>query len=328
METMSTTPTSGRLTRATTSQRARRRLRAVTLVLTAFTLVACATAPRQPALEPITPPPPPSVVLPTVAPPLKIALALGGGGTRGFAHIGVIKALEAQGIVPDIIVGTSAGAVVGALYAAGYTGFQLQELAIPLQRESIISWSPTRRGFLDCNQLRRYVNERVDQRPLEKLARTFGVVATDLETGRPIVFRSGETGLAVCASSAVPALFVPVRISGRDYVDGGLVSPVPVRIARTSLAADFVIAVDISSRPEDNLIGDVVDVLLQSFDIMGQTINRTELAGADVVIRPMTSRIPQITLENRHQAILEGEKATHAVLAELREKLEAKRRSR
>ncbi len=326
---MSATPAPLRIARASPAPSALRRLRTTALVLTALALVACGTAPRQPTAEPPrTPPATPTIAAPTVAPPLKIALALGGGGTRGFAHIGVIKALEAQGIVPDIIVGTSAGAVVGALYAAGYTGFQLQELAIPLQRESIVSWIPTRRGFLDCERLRRYVNERVEQRPLEKLARTFGVVATDFETGKAIVFRTGETGLAVCASSAVPVVFVPVRISGRDYVDGGLVSPVPVRIARSSLGADFVIAVDISSRPEDNRTLDVIDVLMQSFDIMGQTINRSELANADVVIRPATARIQQGSLDDRHVAILEGEKAANAALPELREKLEARRRSR
>lgn len=296
-------------------------LRRIALACTALALGACGLLTREPVAEPPR-------ATPTAMASPRIALALGGGGTRGFAHIGVIKALEAQGIVPDVIVGTSAGSVVGALYAAGYSGFQLQELAIPLQRDSIVSLLPTRRGFLDCERLRRYVNERVEQRPLEKLARTFAVVATDLESGQPIVFRTGETGLAVCASSAVPAVFVPVRISGRDYVDGGLVSPVPVSIARQSLGADFVIAVDISNRPEDNPTRDVIDVLLQSFGIMGQTINRTELAGADVVIRPTTSRLPQGSLDERHTAILEGEKAANALAAELREKLEARRRPR
>jgi len=288
----------------------------------ALALTACGTT----AVKPVPEAPPPPIAAPRA--PLKIALALGGGGTRGFAHIGVIKALEAQGIVPDIVVGTSAGAVVGALYAAGYTGFQLQELAIPLQRESIVTGVMTRRGFLDCDGLRRYVNERVGQRPLEKLARSFGVVATNLQTGQPIVFRSGETGLAVCASSAVPALFVPVNISGRDYVDGGLVSPVPANIARNSLGADFVIAVDISSRPTDNRTDDVIDVLLQSFDIMGQTISRAELAGADVVIRPVTAGISQTTIDDRHKAILEGEKAAQAAMPELRRKLAARRAAR
>ncbi len=285
----------------------------VVLTGVALVLAACTSAPPAP-----TPPP--------AAP--RIALALGGGGTRGFAHIGVIKTLEAQGIVPDIVVGTSAGAVVGALYAAGYSGFQLQEMAIPLQRDSIVTGVMTKRGFLECDGLRRYVNERVGQRPLEKLTRTFGVVATNLKSGKPIVFRTGETGLAVCASSAVPALFVPVNISGRDYVDGGLVSPVPVNIARNSLGADFVIAVNISSRPEDNRTDDVIDVLLQSFDIMGQTINRAELAGADVVISPVTAGIAQTTIDDRHKAILEGEKAAQAVIPELRRKLQAWRSGR
>ena len=284
-------------------------------------LMACSVVPTPaPVIAAVT-------VAPTVAakPPLKIALVLGGGGTRGFAHIGVIKALEAQGIVPDIIVGTSAGSAIGALYAAGYSGFQLQEMSIPMKEEKVVDWTWPNRGLFTGKPLEAYINKAVKQRPLEKLNRTFAVVATDLASGEKIVFRTGNTGLAVSASCAVPGVFQPVIINGRSYVDGGLVSPVPVPEAR-ALGADFVIAVNISNSPINNKIDTTVDVLMQSFDIMSQTINRYELSSADVVIRPVTRGIAQDSLDDRHLAILEGEKAVAAILPELKEKL-AKMRS-
>ncbi|MBL8490698.1 MAG: patatin-like phospholipase family protein, partial [Rhodocyclaceae bacterium] len=187
---------------------------------------------------------------PPVPAPVRIGLALGGGAARGFVHIGVIKALEAQGIVPDIVVGTSAGSVVGSLYAAGLTGFELQKVAMQMEEGQVGDWSLPDRGVIKGEALQNFVNKVVGGRPLEKLSRTFGAVATDLQTGEQVVFRTGNTGMAVRASSSVPGLFQPVRINGREYVDGGLVSPVPARAART-MGANFVIAVDISARPRD-----------------------------------------------------------------------------
>ena len=251
----------------------------------------------------------------------KVALVLGGGGSRGFAHVGVIKALEAQGIVPDIIVGTSVGSAVGALYASGLNGFQLQELSIPMREGSVIDWSWPNRGIFTGQSLEEFINRTVNQKPLEKLQRIFAVVATDLKTGEEIIFRSGNTGMAVRASCAVPGLFQPAVINGRSYVDGGLVKPVPISEAR-ALGADFVIAVDISNKPENNATETTSDVLLQTFDIMSQSINRYELPKADVVIRPITKDIGQSNLEDRHSAILEGEKAAAAAMAEIKAKLQ------
>ncbi len=246
---------------------------------------------------------------------------MGGGGSRGFAHVGVIKALEAQGIVPDIIVGTSVGSAVGALYASGLSGFQLQEISIPMREGSVIDWSWPNRGIFTGQALEEFINRTVNQKPLEKLQRTFAVVATDLKTGEEIIFRSGNTGMAVRASCAVPGLFQPTVINGRSYVDGGLVRPVPVSEAR-ALGADFVIAVDISNKPENNPTESTTDVLMQTFDIMSQTINRYELPKADVVIRPITKAIDQGSLDDRHSAILEGEKAAAAAMAEIKAKLQ------
>ena len=260
------------------------------------------------------PTPPPAPV------PIKIGLALGGGAARGFAHIGVIKALEAQGIVPDIVVGTSAGAVVGALYSSGLSGFELQKIALEMDEGQLGDWSLPDRGVFKGEALQNFVNRAVANRPLEKLPRSFGVVATDLKSGESAVFRSGNTGMAVRASSAVPGVFQPVSINGREYVDGGLVSPIPARAAR-NLGANFVIAVDISVKPRDARTSSTLDVLLQTFAIMGQSISRYEIAEADIVIRPVTAELPATDFAGRHRAVLEGEKAAAAVMANIKDRL-------
>jgi len=281
--------------------------RALLGALAATLLSGCTLLAEKPA-----PPPSPA--------PVKIGLALGGGAARGFAHIGVIKALEAQGIVPDIVVGTSAGAVVGALYASGLSGFELQKVALEMDEGQIGDWSLPDRGVFKGEALQNFVNRAVANRNLEKLPRSFAAVATDLKSGESVLFRSGNTGMAVRASSAVPGVFQPVSISGRDYVDGGLVSPIPARAAR-SLGANFVIAVDISAKPRDARTSSTFDVLLQTFAIMGQSISRREVADADVVIRPVTAELPATDFAGRHRAVLEGEKAAAASMAEIKDRL-------
>lgn len=283
----------------------------------ALLLTACATPPK-PA-DVVQPEVKPPVV--AVQPPPKIALVLGGGAARGFAHIGVIKALEAQGITPDIVVGTSAGSVIGALYAAGYNGFELQELAMQMDKGQISDWSLPNRGVIKGEALQDFINHAVKQRTLEKLPRLFAVVATDLHSGEMIVFRTGNTGMAVRASSAVPGIFQPVVINQHEYVDGGLVSPVPVRVAR-SLGADFIIAVNISAQPQHGKTDSSLDVLLQTFSIMGQAISRNELSGADVVVSPRTVGLSATNFDDRNVAVLEGEKAVAAILHELKAKLD------
>jgi len=250
------------------------------------------------------------------AAPPRIALALGGGAARGFAHVGVIKALEAKGIYPDIIVGSSAGSLVGALYAGGYSGFELQRLALAMENGTVSDWSLPDRGVIKGEALQNYVNTALSHRPIERLAKTLAIVSTDLQSGEEVVFRTGDTGMAVRASSSVPGLFQPVRINGRDYVDGALVSPVPVRVAR-SLGADIVIAVDISSRPQFAATASSVDVLLQAFNIMGQRIASHELSQADFVIRPSIDGIGGADFQAKHVAILEGERAAAAILPAL-----------
>lgn len=259
---------------------------------------------------------------------VKIGLALGGGAARGFAHIGVIKVLEAQGIVPDIVVGTSAGSLVGALYAAGNNGFALHRLALDMDEAAISDWSvplfAKASGVLKGEALQNYVNKTINNIPLEKLKIPFGAVATDLNSGSPILFQRGNAGIAVRASSAVPSVFQPVKIGSHSYVDGGLVAPVPVRFAR-EMGADFVIAVNISSQPDTQSAASSLDVVLQSFAIMGQSINRQELKDADIVINPKLGNMKGNDFNGRNLAILAGEQAANEVLAEIKRRLKAKR---
>ncbi|MET0858612.1 MAG: patatin-like phospholipase family protein [Telluria sp.] len=264
-----------------------------------------------------------------VAPPRKvrIGLALGGGAARGFAHIGVIKALEAQGIFPDVIVGTSAGSVVGALYAAGNNGFALQKVAMDMDEASISDWALPLfgkvSGVLKGDALQNYVNKAVHNVPMEKLKIPFGAVATDLNSGQPILFQRGNTGQAVRASSAVPSVFQPVKIGSRSYVDGGLVAPVPVRFAR-EMGADFIIAVNISTQTDAQATLSSLEVLMQTFSIMGQRLNHYELKDADIVVSPRLGTMGGGDFNSRNLAILAGEQAAAAVMPQIKAKLKAK----
>lgn len=259
---------------------------------------------------------------------IRVGLALGGGAARGFAHIGVIKALEAQGIVPDLVVGTSAGSVVGALYASGMDGFTLHKAALEMDELAMSDWSVPlfnrSAGVLKGEALQAFVNQRVKNATLENMKIPFGAVATDVRNGEPVLFRRGNTGLAVRASSAVPGVFQAVKIGQNAYVDGGLVSPVPVRFAR-EMGADFVIAVNISAQPESQNAVSTLDLLLQTFAIMGQSINRFELKDADVVLQPALGAMGAANFAGRNAAVLAGEQATAAKLAEIKSKLAAAR---
>ena len=236
-------------------------------------------------------------------------------------------ALEAQGIVPEIVVGTSAGSVVGALYASGLNGFSLQKTAMQMDEATISDWAlpffNRSSGVLKGEALQSYVNKAVNNVPMEKLKIRFGAVATDLKTGQPILFSRGNTGMAVRASSAVPSVFQPVSIGGKTYVDGGLVAPVPVRFVR-DMGADFIIAVNISSQTEGAATASSLDVLMQTFSIMGQRLNYYELKEADIVITPALGNMGSADFNNRNLAILAGEQAAAGVMAQIKAKLKAK----
>jgi NTE family protein len=295
----------------------------VALISASLLLIGCTTS--APVTSPVVAA---SSVQPKLPRKIKIGLVLGGGAARGFAHIGVIKALEAQGIVPDIVVGTSAGSLVGALYAAGNNGFALHKLALEMDEAAISDWSvplfAKASGMFKGEALQNYVNRTVNNLPLEKMKIPFGAVATDLHSGLPVLFQRGNTGLAVRASSAVPGLFQPVVIGAHTYVDGGLVAPVPVSFAR-QMGADFVIAVNISAQPDVQAADSSLEVLLQTFAIMGHSINRYELKGADIVIQPSLGAMKGSDFNGRNVAVLAGEQATSNMMAEIKRKLEAMR---
>ena len=274
-------------------------------------------------------PAPPLVqpVAPVVVPKIRIGVALGGGAAKGFAHIGVIKMLEANGLEPVVVAGTSAGSVVGALYASGMDSFQMQQQAFALDEAKIRDVSLFSGGVIKGQKLQDFVNELVKQRPLEKMSKPFAVVSTQLETGERAVFVRGNTGQAVRASSSIPGVFEPTLIGGRHYVDGGIVSPVPVDAAR-ELGADFVIAVDISTVASGKAPGSLLGNVNQSIAIMGRKLGAQELARANIVIRPKVDDIGPASFEQRNNAILEGEKAAMTAMPQIRAALAAMQKAR
>lgn len=279
----------------------------------------------KPAPEPARPTPP-LAAGPRPAPrPPKIGLALGGGAARGFAHIGVLQVLEEQGIKPDLVVGTSAGSLVATLYAAGKSPAELARLAETMDESAITDWMFPGRALMRGEALARYVRQQTGGLAIEQMKLPLGILATDLASGEPALFRRGDPGAAVRASSAVPAVFEPVRINGHEYVDGGLVAPVPVRFAR-QMGADVVIAVDISAATEGNPTGDAMKMLLQTFAIMSRSINRYELADADVVVRPKLVGIGSGDFSSRRLSVLAGREATWSVLSQLKDRIAAKTR--
>ena len=281
-------------------------------------LAACSSVPS-------TPPTTPGAPVPSVErKELRLGLALGGGAARGFAHVGVIQVLEEAGLRPAFLVGTSAGSLVAALYASGKTPADLVRVAQSMQEAEITDWMLPilNRGALRGEALARYVNTQVGGRTLEQMSIPVGIVATDLGNGDAITFRRGNTGAAVRASSAVPGVFQPVRVADREYVDGGLVAPVPVRQTR-EMGANFVIAVDISSDPEGNPSGDTFQILMQTFAIMGKSINQLALKEADWVVRPALSGVKSADFSARMRSIEAGRAAMREALPGLKARLAA-----
>jgi len=281
-----------------------------------LTMTAC-FAKKAPAPEPVIPP----------VKPARIAVVLGAGASKGFAHIGVLKVLEAQNIPVHMVVGTSAGSIVASLYASGKSAFEVQEIAMKMDKENVIDydWRVWSGGLIKGDKLESFINLNVKNTPLEKLALPCYVVATDIATGEEMVFGKGDTGMAVRASCSVPAVFQPAKIGPSVFVDGGVVSPVAVDVARR-FGADVVIAVDISGGLKKEVPDGIMNTLKKSVDIMYSRIAEYQIKNADVVIRPDMKDIGSTDMEKLNFAILEGEKAAtlkipelQAVMARLRE---------
>jgi NTE family protein len=253
-----------------------------------------------------------------------VGLVLGAGAARGFAHVGVIKALEAQGVRPDIVVGSSAGSVIAALLASGLTGNDMNRLALNLDEATIADWglpfAGRFGGLIKGDALQNMVNREVQNKTIEQMRIPLGIVATDLQSGKGVLFRTGNTGLAVRASCSVPGVFQPAVISGKEYVDGGLVAPVPVSYAR-QMGATLIIAVNISSEPVHQDASGTLGVLQQTISIMQRSINQYELKSADIVIQPQLKQMSGGDFKSRNAAILAGEAATQEQMALIKEKL-------
>ncbi len=257
--------------------------------------------------------------------PARIALVLGGGAARGFAHIGVLKILESNGIPIHMIVGTSAGSFVGSLYAYGLNAYQIQKLSLDIQRSDIADFTIPDNGFIKGDLLEEYVNRMLRNTTMEKLRIPFYATATELPNGKETVFATGNTGKAVRASCSIPGVFNPAMIGNKMYVDGGVVSPVPVDAAKR-LGADVVIAVDISSDLDTIKPSGTIETILQAINIMSSRISVAQLSRADIVIRPLVGHIGSADFDRRNDAIIEGEKAALQALPKVREIVEQLRR--
>lgn len=243
-----------------------------------------------------------------------VALVLGSGGARGYAHIGVIQVLEQHGIHPDFIVGTSAGSIVGSIYASGKTANELRDIALNMKANDVRDVKIDLKGFFDGKKVENYVNEQVNNTPLEKLKTPMYVVATQLKEGKKVVFNYGNTGQAVRASVSIPSMFVPTKIGEDEYVDGGLVSPVPVKVAH-DLGADIIIAVDILAQPIHTETSNVWGLFNQNINIMQNHLAREELQYADVIIQPELKEKAHIfDVKNREITIQAGRDAAQKQL--------------
>ncbi|HKZ57727.1 MAG TPA: patatin-like phospholipase family protein [Thermodesulfovibrionales bacterium] len=248
--------------------------------------------------------------------PAKIALVLGAGASRGFAHIGVLKILESNKIPIHMIVGTSAGSFVGSIYAYGFTAFQLQKMSFSIERGEIVDLTIPDNGFVKGEKLEEYINTLLNNTPIEKLRIPFYAVATDIQNAQEVVFGKGNTGTAVRASCSIPGIFRPVKVGDRTYVDGGIVSPVAIDAAKR-YGADFVIAVDISSDIGDRPPESTIETILQSVSIMYSKLSSIQLSKADIVIRPKVGYIGSSDFTKKHEAVLEGEKAAIEALPDI-----------
>ena len=264
----------------------------------------------------------------------KVALVLGGGGAKGFAHIGVIKALEANGIKPTLVVGTSVGSLVGSLYASGYTAKELERLALTTTDSELTDFTLSNQGFIEGIKLKKFINARVGGRPIESFPIHFAAVAAEKHTLKKAVFTTGNTGLAVQASCSVPNIFISPRIPekvGKKYIDGGVVSLVPVDSAR-ALGANIIIAVDVNAANTNtstlnqkstissltSFWGFLENSLMANaaYNAKASPINhnaasmRHERDRADIVIIPNVGQISSLDTSQRQALITAGTQAT------------------
>lgn len=277
----------------------------------AIAMSACSAGPREIPLANE-----PRAVVRTPAPPkARVALVLSSGGLRGLAHLGVLRVLQARGWYPDLVVGSSVGAVVGAVYAADTGSTRWLDQGLPSELDPWGSWllpAARRRDTLEA-----FVAAAVDQRLIEDLPRRFVAVATERNTGCLVLFSGGDTARAVTASAALPGALAPVRIGGRSFADGGLGAPLPVRVAR-ALGAESVIAVDTTFHAEPDVPGGLIDSVLHAGMVMSRHLAQPDRAAADVLLEPRLPPVSEVTLANRRAVVQAGERAALAQIDRLR----------
>lgn len=246
-----------------------------------------------------------------------VALVLGGGGCRGYGHLGVLRVLERERLRPDLVVGSSSGALVGALYAAGMPVGEIERYGDRMSPNLLRDWVFPKLGIFGGNRIRRFVVERVGEKRIEALPMRFAAVATDLKSGAMVVLDSGDLGRAVQASSSIPGLLEPVRIGKRLLVDGNIASAVPVRAAR-KLGAKRVIAVDVTFPPEQADLSDPFDALYQGFSILTRRLALEERATADVMIEPPLPEHNDMSPSTLKSLVDAGERGALEALPKLR----------
>ena len=253
----------------------------------------------------------------------KVALVLGGGAARGFAHIGVIRVLEQEKIPVDLIVGTSVGSLIGALYAHEANSFELEWTAFGLTRDDLLDYAliGATMGPIKGERLEQFVAKRVPVTNIESLKIPFAAVATDLNRGKRVVLDRGPLPRAIRASCAIPGVFQPVELGGKILVDGGTVDNLPVSVAREK-GADIVIAVDISQNVTNFNITNLVDVTLQAVHIMfSENVSRRRNE-ADVLIAPAVGDVAMMDFSQKKRLMQAGMEAARAAMPAVRQALD------
>jgi len=247
----------------------------------------------------------------------KTALVLGGGAARGIAHIGVLKVLKRHKIPFDIVVGTSIGSLMGAIYALGLSLKNVEDIALKTTWRDLSDFVLSKTGFLEGRNLERIIEGLLEEKVFSDLKKELAIVATDIENGEEVIIRSGNLSRAVRASCSIPGIFIPVRINGRLLVDGGLRSTVPSETAK-AMGADFIVAVDVGYCVRKGKISNIFQVLFQSIQIIGSELNKHETKPADIVIEvPLGENIDQMAFDKAAEIIAVGEKAAEDAMPKL-----------
>lgn len=252
----------------------------------------------------------------------RVALVLGGGAAKGFAHVGVIRVLEEERIPIDIIVGTSVGSLIGALYADKRNSFELEWTAFGLKKSDLLDYSflNVTMGPVKGANLEKFVNKNITVKKIEELKIPFAAVATDLNRGKRVVLDKGPLARSIRASCAIPGVFQPVELHNRLLVDGGVVDNLPVEVAR-KMGADIVIAVDISKDITNFKINDVVDVTLQAVNIMFAEIVAQRRKDADVLIQPDVRNVGIMDFSHKKRLMKAGMAAARKAIPDIKRRL-------